>query len=230
MNLNFKKNEYDLNGLQTEEVIRLYGICVKIIFTEKINKDLTFGDFSHFRTDNKSVFQVYVMPENTDDFEDQERLQTQFSLPLDGTVNFFISKITAYQFYQKSENSQNEFDVTQMNETIQRLHGALLVLPSGKIMEVTKVDLDAIGANNMFLSSIDKNAYCLRCRTYIHHSANEIDVNTDIVAQDNPDKVAPDMFDSLEKYFDEMVERNETQKANIEDRFERDSDDVFGRF
>ena len=230
MNLNVKRNEYDLNGLQTEEVIRIYGICVKLILTEKINQDLTFGDFSHLKTDNKSVFQVYVMPENTDDFDDQERLVTQFGLPLDGTVNFFISKITTYQLYQGSNNTQNEFDVTQTNETVQKLHGSLIILPSGKIMEVTKVDLDAIGANNQFLSAIDKNVYCLRCRTYVHHSANEIDVNTDITAQDNPDKVAPDMFDSLEKYFEEMVERNETQKTSIQDRFDRESDDVFGRF
>lgn len=230
MNLNFKRNEYDLNGLQTEEVIRLYGICIKLILTEKINQGMTFGDFTHLKADNKSCFQVYAMPENTDDFDDFERLPTQFGLPLDGTVNFFISKITAYKMFQKSENTQNEFDITQTNETIQKLHGALIILPSGKIMEITKVDLDAIGANNLWLQSVDKNIFCIRCRTYIHSSANEIDVNADIVAQDNPDKVAPDMFDSLEKYFDEMVERNDKQKAEISDRFERESDEVFGRF
>lgn len=230
MNLNFKRTEYDLNGLQTEEVIRIYGICIKFIFTQKINQSITFGDFSHFKADNKSVFQIWAMPENTDDFEDLERFQSQFMLPPDGALNFFISKITAFELYQKSENSQNEVDITQTNAIIQRLHGALLVLPSGKIMEVTKVDLDAIGGNNQFLSAIDKNVYQLRCRTYIHRNADEIDVDPKVVHKDVPDKETPDMFEGLEKYFDEMIERNEKQKEEVSERFERESDSVFGRF
>lgn len=230
MNLNFKRQEYDLNGLQTEEVIRLYGLCVKFIFTQKMNSSLTFGDFSHYKTDNKSVFQVWAIPENTDDYEDLERFQTQFALPPDGALNFFISKITAFELYQKSENSQNEIDITQTNAIIQKLHGALIVLPSGKIMEVTKVDLDAIGANNQFLSAIDKNVYQLRCRTYIHRNADEIDVSPKVEHKDIQDKETPDMFGSLEQYFDEMIERNEKQKTEIKERFDRESDSVFGRF
>lgn len=230
MNLNFKPKEYNLNGLQTEEVIRIYGICVKLILTSKIKQDQIFGDFSHFKADNTSVFQVYVMPENTDDFETNERSLVQFGLPLDGTVNFFISRITAYELYQKSSNTQNEIDITQTNEIIQKLHGSLIVLPSGKILEITKVDLDAVGANNSFLNAIDKNVYILYCRTYIHNSANEIDVNPAISDPDIPDKTAPDMFDSLEKYFDEMISKNEEQKDIASSRFDRESDKVFGRF
>lgn len=229
MNLNFKPIEYNLNGLQTEEVIRIYGICVKVVLTEKINKHQTFGDFTHLKADNKSVFQVYVIPENTEDFNEIERNITQLGLPYDGTVDFFISRITAYQFYQKSNNNQNEIDLTQTNEIIQKLQGSLIILPSGKILEITKVDLDAIGGNNQFLAAIDKNAYKLHCRTYIHHTANELEIDTSIKDPDIPDKVAPDMLDSLDKYFDEMVKKNEEQKTLVSNRFTK-NDEVFGRF
>ena len=171
------------------------------------------------------------MPENTDDFDDIERLQTQFPGVLgDGTLNLFISKITARELMQKSLNTQNEIDITAMDKTIQRLHGSLIILPAGKVMEVTKIDLDVPGAGNQFLNAIDKVCYIVHCKTYIHKTANEISVDTQITDPESLDQgKTPDMFDTLDKYFDEMVKRNETQKTEAQERFEKD-DPVFGRF
>ena len=231
MNLNYRVNEYNLIGTQIEELIRIYGLKIKWIFTEKIKQDSIFGEFSHFKADNKSVFEVYAMPENTDDFDDIERLQTQFPGVLgDGTLNLFISKITARELMQKSLNTQNEIDITAMDKTIQRLHGSLIILPAGKVMEVTKIDLDVPGAGNQFLNAIDKVCYVVHCKTYIHKTANEISVDTQITDPESLDQgKTPDMFDTLDKYFDEMVKRNETQKTEAQERFEKD-DPVFGRF
>lgn len=231
MNLNMRSNEYELAGVQTEEVIRIYGIKIKWIFTEKIKQDSIFGEFSHFKADNKSVFEIYALAENTDDFEDIERLQTQFPGVLgDGTLNLIISKITTWDLLQRSSNAQNQIDITESNNTIQRLHGSLIILPSGKVMEVTKIDLDAVGLSNQFLNSKEKNAYIVHCKTYIHKTANEISVDTQITDPESLDQgKTPDMFDTLDKYFDEMVKRNETQKTEAQERFEKD-DPVFGRF
>lgn len=232
MNLNYRSNEYNLIGSQTEELIRIYGIKIKWIFTEKVKQDSIFGEFSHFKANNKDCFEVYAMPENTDDFDDIERLQTQFPGVLgDGTINLFISKITMRDMMQKSENSQNQIDITKMDSTIQKLHGSLIVLPAGKVMEVTKIDLDAVGMNNAYLHSIDKNVYCVHCKTYIHKTANEISVNVGIKDSESLDEglKVPNMFDTLDKYFDEMTKRNDQQKDLASERFEK-IDPVFGRF
>ena len=58
MNFNQHTNEYDLSGSVTEELIRLYGAPLKLIITKKINRDLTFGDFSHFKADKHSICTV----------------------------------------------------------------------------------------------------------------------------------------------------------------------------
>lgn len=231
MNLNYRKSEYDLIGTQVEEVIRVYGIKIKWIFTEKVKQDKIFGEFSHFKANNKDCFEIYAMPENTDDFEDIERLQTQFPGVLgDGTLNLFISKITARDLMQKSSNSQNQIDITAMDKTIQKLHGSLIVLPAGKVMEVTKVDLDVPGEANQFLNAIDKACYTIHCKTYIHKTANEISVDTQITDPESLDQgKTPDMFDTLDKYFDEMTKRNDEQKEEASERFEK-VDPVFGRF
>lgn len=231
MNLNYRSNEYDLIGAQTEELIRIYGVKIKWIFTEKIKQDKIFGEFSHFKANNKDCFEVYAMPENTDDFDDIERLQTQFPGVLgDGTINLFVSKITARDLMQKSENSQNQIDITAMDSTIQKLHGSLIVLPAGKVMEVTKIDLDAPGQNNLFINAINKNVYVVHCKTYIHKTANEISVDTQIKDPESIDQgKTPDMFDTLDKYFDEMTKRNDAQKEEASERFEK-VDPVFGRF
>ena len=231
MNLNYRSNEYELIGSQTEELIRIYGLKIKWIFTEKVKQDSIFGEFSHFKADNTSAFEIYAMPENTDDFDDIERLQTQFPGVLgDGTLNLFISKITARNLMQKSLNTQNQIDITAMDNTIQKLHGSLIILPAGKIMEVTKIDLDAVGGNNQFLNAIDKNVFLVHCKTYVHKTANEISVDTQIKDSESLDTgKTPDMFDTLDKYFDEMVKRNETQKEEASKRFDK-TDPVFGRF
>lgn len=231
MNLNYRSNEYNLIGSQTEELIRIYGIKIKWIFTEKIKQDSIFGEFSHFKANNKDCFEIYAMPENTDDFDDVERLQTQFPGVLgDGTLNLFISKITVRDLMQKSENSQNQIDITAMDDTIQKLHGSLIILPAGKVMEVTKIDLDAPGMNNLFLQAVDKNCFIVHCKTYIHKTANEISVDAQITDPESIDQgKTPDMFDTLDKYFDEMTKRNDAQKDLASERFEK-VDPVFGRF
>lgn len=231
MNLNYRRVEYDLLGTQTEEVIRVYGLKIKWIFTQKVNSDIIFGDFSHYKADDSTSYEVYAMPENSEDFEEYERLQTQFPGVIgDSTMNLFISKISMRELVQKSENTQNQIDITLANAMVQKLIGSLLILPSGQIMEVTSITLDALGANNAFANAVDKNLYNIKCRTYIHKQSHEVSVNPDIKDSESLDTGdTPDMFDTLDKYFIEMTQRNEEIKDEAKERFDKE-DPVFGRF
>ena len=206
MNFNQHANEYDLSGSITEELIRLYGTQCKLVITSKINRDLTFGDFSHIKSDNRSCFEVFAMPENSEEFEQYERLQSQFGIPTDTTINLYVSKICTYKLIQESQNSKNDYDVTEVDERIHNFIGSLFIIPSGKILEITDITLDCFGLNNVFLYNQQKNVYKFKCKTYIHKVANE-----------------------LEKYFDELTEIKEKQDLETNEYY-RHTDDVFGRF
>lgn len=228
MNLNQRQTEYDLAGVQTEEVIRIYGIPIKLLLAERINKDIIFGDHSHIKVDDKNVFNLYALAENQEEFNDFEKLQTQFGIPGDDTINLWISKISLFNLLKRSTNSQNEIDITSAEDMIHKLFSSLIILPSGKILEITKIELDTPGLNNLFLFNKSKNVYKLFCKSYVHDTNNEISADTKITNEpvENP---YSDSFESLEKYFDELT--NITHKQNeIAKEFHDKVDPVFGRF
>ena len=134
MNLNQRNNEYDLTGSLTEEVIRIYGVPLKILLADRINKEDTFGDHSHIKLDSSKMFEVYGLPENSDDFNEYERLETQFGMPMGQTMDIFVSKITMLEKIQESQNSKNEIDITL--KMLHKLLSSLIVLPGGKILEL----------------------------------------------------------------------------------------------
>lgn len=231
MNFNLHRNEYDLQGLQTEEFIRLYGACCKLILTKKINIDKTFGDFSHIKTDGRNCFEIFAYPENLDEFDQYERLQTQFGIPYDTSIGMYVSKITAYNLAQMSINSQNEYDVTLADKRIQDLIGSIIIVPSGKAVEIVEVSLDAVGLNNTFLYNNSKNVYRFRCKTYVFRAGDEIDSdmvirNPELLEKQNANN---DAFDIIGDYFDELTKTKQKQDEETNQYF-NDTDDVFGRF
>lgn len=64
MNFNLSNTpEYSLNAGMIDELINLYGLFVKFLVVEKINRDLeVFGDYSHIKTDNNKAFDIYALP------------------------------------------------------------------------------------------------------------------------------------------------------------------------
>lgn len=231
MNFNLHKSEYDLQGLHTEEFIRLYGVSCKLILTTKINIDSTFGDFSHIKTDGKNCFEIYAYPENLEEFDPYERLQSQFGIPYDTSIGLFVSKISLYELAQRSQNSQNEYDVTIPDQRIQELIGSILVMPSGKVLELVELYTDAPGVNNTFLYNNLKNVYKIRCKTYVFKQADEIDSDMIVRSPELLDKqpLNSDGFDVIGKYFDELTNIKRRQDTSTQDYFEN-TDDVFGRF
>lgn len=231
MNLNQRNNEYDLTGSLTEEVIRIYGVPLKILLADRINKEDTFGDHSHIKLDSAKMFEVYGLPENSDDFNEYERLETQFGMPMGQTMDIFVSKITMLEKIQESQNSKNEIDITL--KMLHKLLSSLIVLPGGKILEITNFDLDPPGLNNMFIFNKQKNVMKLMCKSYVHDDVNEIDKFNDkfdpepIEEKEQLDINSP--FDTLEKYFDELIDIKDKQSEKAEE-FHFKEDNVFGRF
>ncbi|MGI7717467.1 hypothetical protein ACNGMK_09505 [Campylobacter coli] len=231
MNFNQHSNEYDLSGSVTEELIRLYGAPLKLIITKKINRDLTFGDFSHFKADNRACFEIFGMPENSEEFDQYERLQTQFGVLLDTSIGLYVSKISTFNLVQPSMNSKNEYDVTLPDSRIHDLIGSLIIVPSGKILEITEITLDCFGLNNVFLYNQYKNVYKFKCKTYVFRKSDELENDFVIRSDELLDKQTPntDMHNELEKYFDELSSIKDKQQQETKD-FYTNSDDVFGRF
>ena len=71
MNFNSSSTpDYALNTSLIEEVISLYGVLTKFLITTKINEDPTvFGDYSHLKSDNAKIYDIYMMPENSEEWD-----------------------------------------------------------------------------------------------------------------------------------------------------------------
>lgn len=196
-NYNYQNNEYDLFGNQTEEVIRLYGIPGNLILKTQ-EFDNVFGnykDLSDFIFD-KQLEQIYFLPENTEGFEGNNSLYSQFGLLTDLTINLFVSCKSIPNLESKD------------------LVGSIIVLPSNKVLEITEVELSVPGANNMFLFNRIKNCFKLFCKSYNFNIKNYENVtklkapetSQDLLDENNNKKLKED-FDRLDKYFDELCSK-----------------------
>lgn len=217
MNFNLSRTpDYKLQARLIDEIINLYGINCKFLKVEKINKDIeVFGDFSHIKIDNKKVFNVYLMPENTEEAMNMNMSFTQFGLYTTAAVNLFISRKSMEKIFPKIYTSKGIGDVI----------GNLIILPSGGIVEITDCQYEVPGVSNLFTNVDNKNVYRLSCITYNNKQQNEIDTTNAV--QEN--------FVTLENYFDELLQGNDAQDVaavTVADEVAvvEEVDNVFGRF
>jgi hypothetical protein len=217
MNFNLSRTpDYKLQARLIDEIINLYGINCKFLKVEKINKDIeVFGDFSHIKIDNKKVFNVYLMPENTEEAMNMNMSFTQFGLYTTAAVNLFISRKSMEKIFPKIYTSKGIGDVI----------GNLIILPSGGIVEITDCQYEVPGISNLFTNVDNKNVYRLSCITYNNKQQNEIDTTNAV--QEN--------FVTLENYFDELLQGNDAQDVaavTVADEVAvvEEVDNVFGRF
>lgn len=220
MNFNLsQKPEYALAGRMSDELINLYGLLCRFLVVEKLNRDHTvFGDYSHLKTDNQKIFNVYLLPENTEEAENLNYAFSQFGFNPTATMNLFISKVSMEKIFPNLYNSKGLGDVI----------GNLIILPSGGIIEITDCQYEVPGISNLYAAPDNKNAYKLSCTTYNQKPQNEIDTET--AAESN--------FVTLENYFNELIDGNEAQdtEASItkitgtDKVIVPDVDSVFGRF
>ena len=190
-NFNFNTQpEYTLNTLLATEMINLYGILCKFLIPEEINQDVNiFGDFSHLKTTDDNVFEIYMLPENTEDWDAEGYNFDPF-----GATNF--ENITL--FAAKSSFSDS------VGEDWKLIFGCLLILPNQKIMEITDVDPTVPGVNNLFTYNDAKSIYKLTLKPYGVKLISELD-NVNIAV----DEEVP--YEGLDVYFNELINVKEEQ-------------------
>lgn len=94
MNFNFTQApEYVLNTSLTYEMIQLYGIPIQFLVTEKINPDdLIYGDWSHLKSDSDKIYDMYALPENSEEWDTSEFGLNNFGLVNFDNISLFIMK------------------------------------------------------------------------------------------------------------------------------------------
>ena len=230
MNLNIDGDtEYDLNTSLIDEVIKMYGIETKFMITEKINRDDTvFGDYSHIKSDSAKIYDVYMLPEVSEDWDGGDYAFNPFGLTNFENISLFVAKS----------------DIDLMDLTNEHVTGNLIVLPNNKIMEVTNTSYETPGINNLFTTSNAKSVLKLTCKPYEFKLVNELD-NVDISVDPLG---AP--YDTLDTYFSELIDQstNQDNEANVTPQvttvvktgdidtivqkpiIDNDEDSVFGKF
>jgi hypothetical protein len=169
MNFNSsQKPEYDLFRSTTNEFINLYGLECKYIKTDKINKDFTFGEYSHLAIDSQNIFSISLKLSN-DESWDGGNVFSKFGLSNLDTSDAFVSAITMETIHPNITNL--------IGSGWDEIIGNLVVFPSGKIMEITNFNHEVQGSNNLFPFSDKKNIYKLTLKQYI---ANRDDIPQEV--------------------------------------------------
>jgi hypothetical protein len=226
MNLNLsRKADYDLQARHTNELIKLYGVHVKLLITEKINQDtLVFGDYSHLKTNSTDTYEIYGLPEVMEEWDDVGVNFSEFGLVNTENIRLFFSR----------KSIDTIFTDIDANKGFSDIIGNLIVLPNNKIMEISDIEYEVPGINNLFTQADRKNVYKFTLISYANKLVNEIN-STDIVA---PDSDAVD-YTTLETYFDELsandiaVDTEAEVTTNTETGkvvMDTTEDSVFGRF
>lgn len=195
-NFNINDNpEYDLNASLIDETINLYGVAVKFLVTTKLNTDDNiFGDYSSIKTDNSKIFEIYAMPENAESWDSGGYNFSEFGMLNLDAVAVFVSKNTV-------ENIM-ELDFKQM-------YNNLVVMPNNKVMEVTDVQFEVPGVNNLFTFKNAKSVYKLTLKPYALKLTDEIN-KQDISIDDGED------YSTLDNYFDELLDRKTAVDTEME--------------
>lgn len=193
MNFNFNSQaEYQLNTSLTFEMIQLYGVQTKYVKTQKINFDMNvFGDYSHLKTNNTDIYDIYMLPENTEDWDTGDYGLNNFGLVNFDNVSLFVPK--------------QSFDGIALP---QEIVSNLIVFPNNKVMEITDIDITVPGVNNLFTYNDAKNVYKITCKPYDFKIVNEIDQQA----------ISPDQtnYEGLDVYFNELTGIKDSQDTEAD--------------
>lgn len=202
MNFNFSnKPEYDLNSSLSKEMINLYGVVLKLLIVERINLDSTvFGGYTHLKSNTQDIIDVPALPEESDGWDN-----SGFGLSDFGPLNFDNISLFIHMDYIRG--------VIDLN----KITGNLLVFPNNKVMEITNTEFTVPGMNNLFTFNDSKTILKLSCKPYNQKLISELgslDKLYDPTITENPQDI--EEFESLEKYFDELTNREDRLKVETE--------------
>ena len=200
MNFNFsKKAEYSLNSSLIDEAIRLYGIRVKFLLTEKINLDDTiFGDYSHMKSDAEKIWDMFMLPEMPESFDIGQYMFDEFGFTSFENINLFVS-------------TKMFRGVCEMREIV----GNLIVLPSSKVFEITSIEWMVPGINNLFTFADEKSVYKLSCKPYDFKLISELD-HKDLVSEFTGISTTPESPETETSETESPTEEIESSSNEVE--------------
>ena len=193
-NFNNYANEYELHGNVTAEMIDLYGLEVTYIKTEKVNKDTLLSEYGFLRADNTNVYKIYMYPENTQQFNAQNDLLTKFGIIMQDEISLYVSKREFIKVFPSSD--------------FQRGVNDLIMLPSQQIFEISDIEAQVVGVNNMFTYNNTKNVYLVKCKPY-NYNYDQIEITDE---EDEPINF-DELFDIPKKEEEKVVQ--ETQSKSV---------------
>jgi len=228
-NLNRNSNpDYELKTSHIEEVISIYGVEADLIFTTKMNADKILNDFTHMQA-GKNTKKIMLLPEETEDWGGSNSWNA-FGLDNLRTISFFISRKTINEMFV-------EYPVTNYKEYINNL----LVLPNSTVLEITDIEAEVEGVNNLFTYSDEKSVYRVTSRVYSNSKQDEIEhstTDTEAVTVDedtipgikminySDDKIIDDSMLDIDEYFKTLDDDKVTQ--DTEGDVISDSNSIFG--
>ncbi|MCD6435956.1 MAG: hypothetical protein J7L15_06165 [Clostridiales bacterium] len=203
-----RKPERELQGRQIDEVINMFGIACKYLYTEKINVDLNvFRDFSHLRV-GEQYEDVMLLPEDTSNFEGDVSYN-MFGFHNQWTQQLFISRKGMLKLFP-------DFMETGRHELV----NSLIVTPAGTLLEITHVESFTVGVSNTWAYADLPNSYKLSVKIYDHNLPDEgiTSVKTTVDLEEGKDgeifKHIEDIDTSdIDAFFDTL----EISKDNIEE-------------
>jgi len=155
------KPEYKLQEQNIAELINLYGIHCKFLYSKKINKDLlVFNDFSHLKVED-GFKDIYLLPEDATNW-DGETSYNNFGFFNQWTQTLFLSKESMYSLFP-------DFLETGRHELV----NSLIVSPSSTVLEITRVSSYGTGINNLWSFADQPAVYILTVKIYDHNIADE---------------------------------------------------------
>jgi len=211
-------------------LINIYGIKTKLLLTEKINYDSTvFGDYQSIKTDKEKIFDVMMLPETSEEFDDVGVNFSEFGMLNVESIRLFIHRKSTDAIFPETANPKDtDYDP---GSPIKKLMSNLVILPNNRIMEITDVQFMVPGINNLFTEQDIKNVYKLTLKTY----DNKL---TDNIESINEDETVGS-YAELDSYFNELTNNEVLVDEEAKETIDEDSqktvikvpqDNVFGRF
>ncbi len=204
-----RKPERALQGQNIDEVINIYGIQCKYLYTEKINVDYNvFKDFSHLRV-GEQYEDVMLLPEDTSNFEGDVSYN-MFGFHNQWTQQLFISRSGMLKLFP---------DFMEIGR--HKLVNSLIVTPAGTLLEITHVESYTVGVSNTWAYADLPNSYKLSVKIYDHNLSDEgiTSVQTTIDLEESGEQ-AGEIFKHQEPIdtsdIDAFFETLETTKTSIE--------------
>ena len=228
-------NDYALKTNHIKEMISMYGVECDFLFTEKMNKDKILMDFSHMKSD-KNTTKITILPEESEQWGGGSQWD-MFGLNNLRTMPFFIS---AEQIEDLIEKYKDSYPNQPLNN-YKALINSLMVLPNGSFIEVTDIEAEVEGINNLYAYDDEKSVYRLVTRAYnnsrndeIEHSSNDTEkttIDTDTIpgiqmVEFSEDKIIDESMENLDEFFKSLDDGKEIQDTEGEKI--SNSDSVFG--